>query len=48
MGGKMLLCSLWKKSSLLFTYKNYSGSKVYSRIFFNYIHFTVYPTMFIL
>ena len=32
MGGKMLLCSLWKKSSLLFTYKNYSGSKFYSRI----------------
>lgn len=36
MGGEMLLCSLWKRSSLLFTYKNYSGSKVYSRIFFNY------------
>ena len=44
----MLLCSLWKKSSLLFTYKNYSGSKFYSGIFLNYIDFIVYPTMFIL
>lgn len=44
---KKSLCSLWKKSAFLFTYKNYSRGKSYSGILLSCTDSTVYTKMFI-